>query len=141
MPITAVVLMGLMAVAQDLKFQLVCRFKYVKNVGTMTLRVGPAEGTIRGIIIAAMLTLVGDNGSGDEVSPPPQPPSHPAQVSMKADDWNLKQSPDLVRIWGDWKLKHGGVSNCPLGQVEAGPLLLAYQPCIDVCPLGSCGIS
>ena len=46
-----------------------------------------------GLIIAAILTLAGDNGSADQVPPPPQPPSHPAQVSMKADDWTLKQSP------------------------------------------------
>jgi hypothetical protein len=37
---------------------------------------------VHGIIIATMLTLVGDNGSGDQVAAPPQPPSHPAQVSM-----------------------------------------------------------
>ena len=46
-----------------------------------------------GIIIAAMLTLVGDNGGGDQVAAPPQPPSRPAQVSMKAADWTLKHSP------------------------------------------------
>ena len=47
---------------------------------------------VHGIIIAAMLTLVGDNGSGDQVPASPQPPSHPAQVTMKAADWTLKQS-------------------------------------------------
>jgi hypothetical protein len=58
---------------KDLKFQLVCRFKYVKNVGTITLRVGPAKGAVvHGIIIAAMLTLVGDNGSADQVPAPSQ---------------------------------------------------------------------
>jgi hypothetical protein len=41
---------------------------------------------VHGIIIAAMLTLIGDNGSGDQVPAPPPPPSHPAQVSMKAAD-------------------------------------------------------
>jgi hypothetical protein len=40
-----------------------------------------------GIIIAAMLTLVGDNGGGDQVPAPPQPPSRPAQISMNAADW------------------------------------------------------
>jgi hypothetical protein len=63
---------------------------------------------VHGIIIATMLTLVGDNGSGDEVSAPPQPPSRPAQISMKAADWTLKHSPPLYRVESDWDLKHGG---------------------------------
>jgi hypothetical protein len=41
---------------------------------------------VHGIIIAAMLTLIGDNGSGDQIPAPFQQPSHPAQVSMKAAD-------------------------------------------------------
>lgn len=63
---------------------------------------------VHGIIIATMLTLTGDNGSGDQAPAPPQPPSHPAQVSMKAADWTLKQSPTVERIWGDWNFKHRG---------------------------------
>jgi hypothetical protein len=63
---------------------------------------------VHGIILAAMLSLIADNGSADQIPPPPQPPSRPAQVSMDAADWTLKQSPDLARIWGDWGLKHGG---------------------------------
>jgi hypothetical protein len=63
---------------------------------------------VLGLIIATMLTLVGDNGGADQVAAPPQPPSRPAQVSMQAADWTLKQSPPLVRIWSDWKLEHGG---------------------------------
>jgi hypothetical protein len=41
-------------------------------------------GHATGIIIATTLTLIGDHGSGDQAPAPPQPPSHPAQVSMKA---------------------------------------------------------
>jgi hypothetical protein len=68
---------------------------------------------VHGIIIAAMLTLVGDNGSGDQVPAPPPPPSHPAQVSMKAADWTLKNSPAPAKIADDWDLKHGGEAAVP----------------------------
>jgi hypothetical protein len=76
---------------------------------------GPAEGAmVHGIIIATMLTLVGDNGSGDQVPAPPQPPSYPAQVSMKAADWTLKNSHSLAEIADDWDLKHGGETTVPM---------------------------
>jgi hypothetical protein len=46
---------------------------------------------VHGILIAAMLTLVGDNGSGNQVPAPTQPPSNPAQISIKAADWDLRR--------------------------------------------------
>jgi len=63
---------------------------------------------VHGIIIATMLTLIGDNGGGNQVPAPPQPSSHPAQVSMKAADWTLKNSPSRQDIADDWDLRHGG---------------------------------
>jgi hypothetical protein len=51
---------------------------------------------VHGIIIATMLTLVGDSGSGDQVPPSPQPSSHPAQISMNAADWNFKDGTNVT---------------------------------------------
>ena len=61
---------------------------------------------VHGILIATMLTLIGDNGSGGQVPAPPQAPSHPAQVSMKADDWTLEHSSSPSQITTDWLLRH-----------------------------------
>jgi hypothetical protein len=61
---------------------------------------------VHGIIIATMLTLIGDNGSGDQVPAPPQPPSHPAQASMKAADWTLEHSPSVGQMLADWFQRH-----------------------------------
>jgi hypothetical protein len=61
---------------------------------------------VHGIIIATMLTLIGDNGSGDQVPPPLQPPSHPAQVSMKAADWTLEHSSGVPQMMTDWIFRH-----------------------------------
>jgi hypothetical protein len=57
---------------------------------------------VHGIIIATMLTLIGDNGSGDQVPAPPQPPSHPAQVSMNAADWAREDSRSLGGMMSEW---------------------------------------
>ena len=65
---------------------------------------------VHGIIIATMLMLIGDNGSGDQVPAPPQPPSHPAQVSMKRDDCRSRpQAPTHPGSALRWAAKPTGV--------------------------------
>lgn len=44
--------------------------------------------------------------SDDQVPAPAQPPSHPAQISMKATDWTLEHSPSPSQITTDWLLRH-----------------------------------
>ncbi len=39
-----------------------------------------------------LLTLLGNNGGSEQVPASTQPPSHPAQVSIKAADWNFRHS-------------------------------------------------
>jgi hypothetical protein len=61
---------------------------------------------VHGIIIATTLTLIGDNGSANQVPAPPESPSRPAQVSMEAADWTLEHSPSPSHMTVDWLLRH-----------------------------------
>jgi hypothetical protein len=63
---------------------------------------------VHGIIIATMLTLIGDNGSADHALAPPEPPSHPAQVSMQAADWAREDShtPWVEATLSNWLYYH-----------------------------------
>jgi len=64
---------------------------------------------VHGIIIATMLTLIGDNGSGDQV-PAPSLPSHPAQISMRAADWAREDSHVMAVMISQWLLYHKRLS-------------------------------
>jgi hypothetical protein len=80
--------------------------RHLRRRGNRVGRYGGAAQARSKVLLHIPFGAFGDNGSGDQVPAPPQPPSHPAQVSMKAADWTLEHSPSPSQITTDWLLRH-----------------------------------